>query len=120
MRATARRRKAPGACPPPQSVSHTSFTKQPALPPVPTGGAHTAMRATARRKKAPGASAATPSSRSSSLLLQLPFLPAPHKHTFNLLAALSEALKQCKSGEPRQVTGTTGIIIIIIIIIVIW
>lgn len=33
----------------------------------------------------------------------LPFLPATHHRTYNLLATLSQAVRKCKQHEPRQV-----------------
>lgn len=33
----------------------------------------------------------------------LPFLPATHHRTYNLLATLSQAVRECKQQEPRQV-----------------
>lgn len=80
------------------------------------GGLHTAARAKARRKVGTTASTGTrqkspmraskpkkPGVTGAHLMLQLPFLPAPHRRTFNLLASLSEAVRQCRVKEPKQV-----------------
>ena len=70
-----------------------------------TVGSGTLQRSTASSKARKTATATANSVRASSAssLLQLPFLPAPHRKTFNLLAALSEAVRQCRTREPKQV-----------------
>jgi len=35
-----------------------------------------------------------------------PFIPSGHTHTYNLLASVSQAVKHCKTKEPRQVLDT--------------